>query len=67
VPTEFAEAGLGVEGQYGIEGVAWLMGGVEDWLDDPQHREAVLAASRHIESDPTLLGASGHLLTAGRG
>ncbi|WP_369173644.1 class I SAM-dependent methyltransferase [Streptomyces sp. R28] len=66
VPTEFAEAGLGVEGQYGIEGVAWLMGGVEDWLDDPARREAVLAASRHIESEPSLLGTSGHLLTAGR-
>jgi SAM-dependent methyltransferase len=66
VPAEFTDAGLAVEGQYGVEGVAWLMGGVEDWLDDPERREAVLAASRHIESDPTLLGASGHLLTAGR-
>ncbi|KUL23762.1 class I SAM-dependent methyltransferase [Streptomyces regalis] len=66
VPTEFAEAGLTVEGQYGVEGVAWLMGGVEDWLDDPERRETVLAACRHIESEPGLLGASGHLLTAGR-
>ncbi|MDF3149258.1 MULTISPECIES: class I SAM-dependent methyltransferase [unclassified Streptomyces] len=66
VPTEFAGAGLTVEGQYGIEGVAWLMGGVEDWLDDPDRREAVLAASRRIESEPSLLGTSGHLLTAGR-
>lgn len=42
------------------------MGGVEDWLDDPDRRETVLAACRHIESEPTLLGASGHLLTVGR-
>ncbi|AZQ38596.1 class I SAM-dependent methyltransferase [Streptomyces cyaneochromogenes] len=66
VPAEFADAGLTVEGQYGIEGVAWLMGGVEDWLDAPECREAVLEACRHIESEPSLLGASGHLLTAGR-
>ncbi|WP_327698611.1 hypothetical protein [Streptomyces sp. NBC_00459] len=29
VPAEFTEAGLVPEGQYGLEGVAWLMGGVE--------------------------------------
>lgn len=45
-PREFIEAGLAVEGQYGVEGVAWLMGGVEEWLDDPERREAVLAATR---------------------
>ncbi|MFE7763363.1 class I SAM-dependent methyltransferase [Streptomyces sp. NPDC057438] len=66
VPGEFTEAGLAHEGQYGVEGVAWLMGGVEEWLDDPERREAVLAASRRIESEPSLLGASGHVLTVGR-
>ncbi|MDX3641131.1 class I SAM-dependent methyltransferase [Streptomyces sp. MB09-02B] len=66
VPGEFAEAGLALEGQYGVEGVAWLMGGVEEWLDDPERRAAVLAATRRIESEPTLLGASGHVLTVGR-
>lgn len=65
-PEEFADAALTVEGQYGLEGVAWLMGGIEAWLDDPDRREAVLTATRHIESEPTLLGTSGHLLTAGR-
>jgi SAM-dependent methyltransferase len=64
--AEFTAAGLAVQGQYGVEGVAWLMGGVEAWLADPERREAVLAACRHIESEPSLLGASGHLLTAGR-
>jgi SAM-dependent methyltransferase len=65
-PEEFTEVGLAVEGQYGLEGVAWLMSGIEEWLDDPERREAVLAATRRIESEPTLLGSSGHLLTAGR-
>ncbi|MEU1479365.1 methyltransferase domain-containing protein [Streptomyces sp. NPDC005760] len=66
VVAEFGDARLAVTGRYGIEGVAWLMGGVEDWLNDPDRRETVLAACRHIESEPTLLGASGHLLTVGR-
>ncbi|MFJ8135254.1 class I SAM-dependent methyltransferase [Streptomyces sp. NPDC096013] len=65
-PEEFTDAALTVTGQYGLEGVAWLMGGIEDWLDDPDRRAAVLAATRRIESEPTLLGTSGHLLTAGR-
>ena len=66
VPGEFTETGLTVEGQYGVEGLAWLMGGIEGWLDDPDRREIVLAATRRIESEPTLLGTSGHVLTAGR-
>ncbi|MGW0840679.1 class I SAM-dependent methyltransferase [Streptomyces sp. NPDC002787] len=66
VPDEFTEAGLAHEGQYGVEGVAWLMGGIEEWLDEPERREAVLAATRRIESEPSLLGASGHVLTVGR-
>ncbi|HSX95877.1 MAG TPA: class I SAM-dependent methyltransferase, partial [Streptomyces sp.] len=32
----------------------------------PERREAVLAATRRIESEPSLLGASGHVLTVGR-
>ncbi|MGW1023744.1 class I SAM-dependent methyltransferase [Streptomyces sp. NPDC002577] len=66
VPGEFTDAGLTPVGQYGLEGAAWLMGGVEEWLDDEDRREAVLAAARHIESEPTLLGISGHLLSVGR-
>ncbi|WP_055715797.1 class I SAM-dependent methyltransferase [Streptomyces torulosus] len=66
VPGEFDAAGLVCEGQYGVEGVAWLMGDVDAWLDDPERREAVLAATRRIESEPSLLGTSGHVLTVGR-
>ncbi|MFD9128566.1 class I SAM-dependent methyltransferase [Kitasatospora sp. NPDC059571] len=66
VPGEFADAGLDVTGQYGLEGAAWLMGPVEEWLDDPERRGTVLAALRSAESEPSLLGVSGHLLTAGR-
>ncbi|MFJ6081085.1 class I SAM-dependent methyltransferase [Streptomyces sp. NPDC092369] len=66
VPGEFTDAGLVPEGQYGLEGVAWLMGGLDAWLEDPDRREAVLAATRRIESEPTLIGTSGHVLTVGR-
>ncbi|ANP56883.1 SAM-dependent methyltransferase [Streptomyces griseochromogenes] len=65
VPAEFSAAGLTPHGQYGVEGAAWLMGGVRDWLDDPSRRELVLRALRRTESVPSLLGVGGHLLTAG--
>ena len=66
VPAEFRDAGLVLHGQYGLEGAAWLMGGIGGWLDDPERREAVLRAMRLSESEPSLLGVSGHLLTVGR-
>ncbi|MFE9424957.1 class I SAM-dependent methyltransferase [Kitasatospora sp. NPDC006697] len=65
VPAEFAAAGLTATGQYGLEGAAWLLG-IDERLDDPEQREQVLAALRTAESEPSLLGISGHLLTAGR-
>ncbi|MFE8947026.1 class I SAM-dependent methyltransferase [Streptomyces sp. NPDC007856] len=65
VPAEFADAGLTPQAQYGLEGAAWLMADVASWLDDPERRALVLAATRRTESVPSLLGISGHVLTAG--
>jgi SAM-dependent methyltransferase len=65
IAAEVAAAGFGAAGQYGIEGAAWLMGGITAWLDDPEQCALVLRAMRITESDPSLLGVSGHLLTAG--
>jgi hypothetical protein len=35
---------------------------VEERLADPARREQVLAAVRRVEAEPSLLGASAHLL-----
>jgi SAM-dependent methyltransferase len=66
IPGEFTDAGLTTTGQYGVEGAVWLMPGTEAALSDPARREPLLAAVRRTESVPSLLGISGHLLTAGR-
>jgi SAM-dependent methyltransferase len=66
IATESGESGLDVIGQYGVEGAAWLMGGIDSWLDDPAQRAEVLNAMRLTESVPSLLGVSAHLLTAMR-
>lgn len=64
VPAEFLDAGLTPHGQYGLEGAAWLMGDLDSWLEDPEQRALVLGALRRTESVSSLLGVSGHLLTA---
>lgn len=46
----------------GVEGVAgWLRHLFDRW-DDPADRETILLAARATEAEPSLLGASGHLL-----
>lgn len=59
---EFADAGLVEPLRIGVEGAFWLYGDVEDWLDDQARRELLLEAARRLESVPSLLGVSGHLL-----
>ncbi|MEV0201221.1 class I SAM-dependent methyltransferase [Nonomuraea sp. NPDC050691] len=66
VAAEFADAGLRGARQYGLEGVFWLYGDVDDWLDDPERRALLLDAQRSMESVPSLLGVSGHLVTLAR-
>ncbi|WP_157253791.1 class I SAM-dependent methyltransferase [Nonomuraea typhae] len=66
VAGEFADAGFGDVARYGLEGAFWLYGDVDDWLDDPVRRALMLDAQRSMESEPSLLGVSGHLLTVAR-
>lgn len=66
VPGEFADAGFPEAERYGLEGAFWLYGDVNDWLDDPERRVLMLDAQRSMESVPSLLGVSGHMLTVTR-
>ena len=59
---EAAEAGLVVEGVYGVEGMAgWLAHLAPRW-DDDRDRATILDATRAVETEPALLGLSAHLL-----
>ncbi len=46
----------------GVEGVAGWLDHIFDRWDDEASREAILFAARVVESEPSLLGASAHLL-----
>jgi SAM-dependent methyltransferase len=66
VPGEFTDAGLTGVTRYSVEGALWLLADLEARLTDPERRAPLLDAIRLGESDPSMLGACGHLLTAGR-
>jgi SAM-dependent methyltransferase len=63
---EVAGAGLHPDGPVAVEGLAWLAPDVDALLDEPGLRDRVLDAIRRTEREPALLGASAHLLVAGR-
>lgn len=66
VHAETTAAGLIDVEQFAIEGPVWLINDIGPDLDDEAQRTAILAGLRRIESEPTLLGASSHLLTVAR-
>jgi ubiquinone/menaquinone biosynthesis C-methylase UbiE len=64
--AECEEAGLNHERTVGIEGPAWLLPDLDAWLGDQSRRNVLLAAVAHLEAEPSLLGASAHLLAIAR-
>jgi len=64
--AEVAEAGFVVEGLYGIEGPGGILPDFSDRWNDPRRREILLRVARALESEPSVLGSSAHLLAVGR-
>ena len=59
---EVAAAGFGVRGIYGLEGPGWLPTGLDAWWEVPEYRERLLGIARALETEPSLLGVSAHLM-----
>jgi hypothetical protein len=57
--AEVEEAELVVDDVFGVEGPGWLLG---ERLEDEHVRPDVVTVARAIEREPTIIGASGHLL-----
>ena len=66
LPGECIDAGLAYERTVGVEGVAWLLPDIEARLADPARREVLLRELAEVESEPSLIGASAHLLLVAR-
>jgi ubiquinone/menaquinone biosynthesis C-methylase UbiE len=66
VEEEVGEAGFEVEALVGIEGPGWVLANLDQWLEDSAWRSRLLEAIRRVEKEPSLLGASAHILVVGR-
>jgi hypothetical protein len=63
---EVEEAGFKIDNVFAVEGPAWLMPNIEsDWCDDKK-RKTLLDVIRAIETEPSVLGASVHILAVAR-
>jgi SAM-dependent methyltransferase len=63
---EVDAAGFQVEALYGVEGPSWILPDLEQRWNDPERREIVLRVARALESEPSVVGASAHLIAVGR-
>jgi len=63
---EIEEAGLGVVDLVGVEGLGGWLGYLGDRWDTVDGREVILYAAQAVESEPSLLGLSAHLLAIAR-
>ena len=59
---EVTEAGFVMTGVFGVEGPAWLITDFDTWWTDPAYRKRLLKMARALETEPSLLGVSAHLM-----
>lgn len=64
--SEVRSAGLHPEQIVAVEGPAWLLQNFDEHWRDPARRAQLLDVIRSIESEPSLIGASAHMLVVGR-
>ena len=63
---EVADAGFEIVGLYGVEGPAWMLPDVAERCNDPERRDILVRVARALESEPSVIGCSAHLLVVGR-
>jgi ubiquinone/menaquinone biosynthesis C-methylase UbiE len=66
IPGELSDAGFQVEATLAVESMAGFMPEFDQFWNDVALREQLLGFLRTVESDPSMLGATGHLIAVGR-
>lgn len=64
--VEITECGFAQCQTLAVEGAVWLLGDIKDQLEDPERREILLDAIQKLEAEPSLLGASPHIMAVAR-
>ncbi len=62
IRREIEDAGLRFSNLLAVEGPGWMSQDLDTWLDDGEARERLLDVLRRLETEPSLIGASAHLL-----
>ena len=64
--AEIETVGFDLEGLFGIQGPAWLLQNLEEQWADPNCRERLLNIARSLESEPSIIGVSTHIMAIAR-
>jgi SAM-dependent methyltransferase len=64
--AEVRGCGLAVDGVYGLEGPGWILPDIAERVEDAQRRASLLLVARMLETEPSILGSSAHLLAIAR-
>jgi ubiquinone/menaquinone biosynthesis C-methylase UbiE len=64
--SEIVEAGFNIDGIFGIEGPSRMAPRFDEWWSNESHREELLKAARRLESEPSMIGMSAHLMAVGQ-
>jgi ubiquinone/menaquinone biosynthesis C-methylase UbiE len=66
IQPELEAAGLRFQQTIAVEGPGWFNEDLDAWLDDEVACERLLHVLRRIETEPSLVGASAHLISVAR-
>ena len=64
--SEIEAVGFDLEGLFGIQGPGWLLQNLEEQWDNPNYRERLLNIARSLESEPSVIGVSAHIMAIAR-
>ena len=64
--AEIEAVGFDLEGLFGIQGPAWLLQNLEEQWTNPSCRERLLNIARSLESEPSIIGVSTHIMAIAR-
>ena len=64
--SEVESVGFDLKGLFGIQGPAWLLQNLEEQWIDPNCRERLLNIARSLESEPSVIGVSAHIMAIAR-
>ncbi len=64
--AELEIAGFAHEATLAVEGPLWMLQDIDEQWDDPQRRRLLLTFLAAIEQEPSMLGASAHVMAIGQ-